>query len=134
PTGELKENTTWDLIEDIEKLREHLLITNWIVVGGSWGATLALLYAQTYPTKVKSLILRGPWLNRPEDIHWLYQEGASKIFPEYWEEFIKLIPINKRDNIIQAYYDVFINADNEKKHQYARSYALWEIATCRLIP
>ena len=95
PFAELKENTTWDLVDDIEKIRNHLSIDNWVVFGGSWGSTLSLAYSQTYPNSCKGLILRGIFLVRKKEIDWFYQEGANNIFPDRWESF--LAPIQTRE-------------------------------------
>ena len=88
PHAGLRNNTTWDLVADIEKIREHLGIDRWLVFGGSWGSTLALAYAQTHPERVRALVLRGIFLCRPHEISWFYQQGASRLFPDYWEDFI----------------------------------------------
>ena len=92
PHAELKENTTWDLVNDIEKIREFLNIDSWLVFGGSWGSTLALTYAITYPKKCKALILRGIFLLRKIEIDWFYQTGCSYIYPDEWENYISVIP------------------------------------------
>ena len=92
PNGELRENTTWNLVSDLEKLRSHLAITRWLVFGGSWGSTMALTYAITHQQPVLGLILRGIFLCRSAEIAWMYQDGASHIFPETWEKFITKIP------------------------------------------
>ena len=92
PHAELRENTTWDLVADIEKLREHLGIERWVVFGGSWGSTLALAYSQTHPRRVKELVLRGIFLLRRRELQWFYQEGASRLFPDAWEGYLAPIP------------------------------------------
>jgi len=102
PAAELRENSTWDLVNDIEKIREHLGIQDWIVFGGSWGSTLALAYAETHPEKVKGLILRGIFLCRPSEIKWFYQFGASEIFPDVWESYYNFIPENERHDFVSA--------------------------------
>jgi len=89
PHASLEENTTWDLVADIEKLREHLGIDKWQVFGGSWGSTLALAYAETHPDRVTELVLRGIFLCRPKEIKWFYQEGTSWLFADVWEEYLK---------------------------------------------
>ena len=91
PHASLENNTTWDLVSDIECLREKLAIQKWLVFGGSWGSTLALAYAQTHPTSVSEMVLRGIFLLREKELQWFYQEGASHIFPEAWANFIKII-------------------------------------------
>ena len=105
PFADLNQNTTWDLVEDIEKIRKHLCVESWVVFGGSWGSTLSLAYSQSHPTVCKALILRGIFLLRKKEIRWFYQEGASKIFPDAWENFLKPIPVDKQDNLLKAYYE-----------------------------
>jgi proline iminopeptidase len=133
PFAELKENTTWDLVDDIEKIRNHLSIDRWVVYGGSWGSTLSLAYSQTYPDSCKALILRGIFLVRKKEIHWFYQEGASKIFPDNWQSFVAPIPIEKRNNLLEAYYNLLIGEDSSKKIEAAKAWSTWEGSTVRLI-
>ena len=133
PFAELKENTTWDLVDDIEKIRKHLSIDRWVVYGGSWGSTLSLAYSQTYPDSCKALILRGIFLVRKKEIHWFNQEGASKILPDDWQSFIAPIPIEKRDNLLEAYYNLLIGKDSSKKIEAAKAWSTWEGSTVRLI-
>jgi len=104
PHASLEDNTTWDLVSDIEKLREHLGIEKWEVFGGSWGSTLSLAYAETHPSRATELVLRGIFLCRRKEIKWFYQEGASWIFPDVWEEYLKVIPEAERDDMVSAYY------------------------------
>jgi proline iminopeptidase len=98
PHASLENNTTWHLVEDLERIREHLGIDKWVLFGGSWGSTLALAYAQTHPERVHGLILRGIFLCRPQEIEWFYQEGASRLFPDYWQDYIAPIPPDERDD------------------------------------
>ena len=133
PFAELKENTTWDLVDDIEKIRNHLSIDRWVIYGGSWGSTLSLAYSQTYPDSCKALILRGIFLVRKKEIHWFYQEGASKIFPDNWQSFVAPIPIEKRNNLLEAYYNLLIGEDSSKKIEAAKAWSTWEGSTVRLI-
>lgn len=133
PFAELKENTTWDLVDDIEKIRNHLSIDNWVVFGGSWGSTLSLAYSQTYPNSCKGLILRGIFLVRKKEIDWFYQEGANNIFPDRWESFLAPIPIEKRDNLMQAYYEILTGDDHSKKIEAAKAWSTWEGSTVRLM-
>ena len=133
PFAELKENTTWDLVDDIEKIRNHLSIDNWVVFGGSWGSTLSLAYSQTYPNSCKGLILRGIFLVRKKEIDWFYQEGANNIFPDRWESFLEPIPVEKRDNLIQAYYEILTGDDHSKKIEAAKAWSTWEGSTVRLM-
>ena len=106
PHAELRENTTWDLVADIERVREHLGIDRWQVFGGSWGSTLALTYAQTHPDKVTELVLRGIFLARNEELRWFNEMdgGAQYIFPERWARFRDFIPAAERDNMTEAYW------------------------------
>lgn len=133
PAAELTENTTWDLVEDIEKIRTNLKIDKWIVFGGSWGSTLALAYAETYPEKVKALILRGIFLCRPSELKWFYQEGASHLFPDIWENYYHHIPEKERHDFITAYYKRLTSTDLNTRVSAAKIWSQWEAATCRLI-
>jgi proline iminopeptidase len=103
PHASIEENTTWDLVADMEKIREHLGIDKWLVFGGSWGSTLSLAYAETHPERCTHLVLRGIFLLRKWEIDWLYQYGASAIFPDFWEEYLKPIPENERHDMLGAY-------------------------------
>ena len=113
PHAELRENTTWDLVGDIEKIREHLGINNWVVFGGSWGSTLSLAYSQTHPYLCTVLILRGIFMLRQKELHWFYQEGASNIFQDAWEEYLKPIPQGERDDLLNAYYKRLTSEDKK---------------------
>ena len=104
PHADLVDNTTWDLVADIEKLREHLGIERWQVFGGSWGSTLALAYAQTHPERVTELVLRGIFLLRRWELEWFYQEGASRLFPDAWEHYLDAIPPVERHDLICAFH------------------------------
>jgi proline iminopeptidase len=134
PHAELYENTTWHLIDDIEKLRTHLSIENWIVFGGSWGSTLALLYAETHPARVKGLILRGIFLCRKQEINWFYQTGASRIFPDAWEHYWNHIPAEERHDMVQAYYRRLTDKDAQVRLAAAKPWSVWEGSTSRLLP
>lgn len=134
PFAELKENTTWDLVSDIEKLRTHLGIERWIVFGGSWGSTLSLSYAITHPEKVIGLALRGIFLCREKEIKWFYQEGASKLFPEAYQKYIKPIPLSERHDLVQAFYKRLTSKDREVQIEAARAWSVWEASTSRLTP
>jgi proline iminopeptidase len=133
PHAELEGNTTWDLVEDIETLREKLGIDTWQVFGGSWGSTLALAYAETHPERVRSLVLRGIFLCRPKEIRWFYQEGASWIFPDVWEEFEKVIPEEERGDFVSAYYRRLTSADEATRLEAARAWSVWEGSTSKLL-
>lgn len=126
PHAELTHNTTQHLIQDIEAIREYLGITQWVVFGGSWGSTLGLVYAQAYPTSVLGLILRGVFLNRPQDLHWFFQEGASYIFPDEWEIFRDFIPVEERTNLVAAYYHRLTGEDELTRMAAAKAWSLWE--------
>lgn len=132
PCAELRENTTWDLVADIETLRKMLNIEKWIVFGGSWGSTLALTYAIKHSEKVTALILRGIFLCRPSEIKWYYQEGASNIFPDIWEEYLKPIPVNERADLVAAYYTRLTHSDYNTRLEAAKAWSKWEAATSRL--
>ena len=134
PYAELRENTTWDLVSDIEKLREHLQIEKWVVFGGSWGSTLALAYSQTHPNRCRGLILRGIFMLRPKELHWFYQSGASYIYPDAWQEYLKPIPLEERDNLISAYYKRLTSKDKNIRLEAARAWSIWEASTSKLIP
>lgn len=134
PFAELEQNTTWDLVNDIELLRRHLGITNWLVFGGSWGSTLALAYAITHPQAVLGLILRGIFLCRPREISWFYQEGASRIFPDIWENYFNFIPPAERSDMVKAYYKRLTSTDQQLQLEAARHWSQWEMATSYLVP
>ncbi|MEQ1722223.1 MAG: prolyl aminopeptidase [Pseudobdellovibrio sp.] len=133
PAAELKENTTWNLVKDIEQIREHLDIQDWIVFGGSWGSTLALAYAETHPERVKALILRGIFLCRPSEIKWFYQFGASEIFPDIWESYYNHIPAEERHDFVTAYYKRLTHSDESVRLSAAKVWSKWEAATSRLL-
>ncbi len=134
PHAELARNTTQHLIDDIEKIREHFGIKQWVLFGGSWGSTLALLYAQAYPSRVKGMILRGIFLCRHSDLQWFYQEGASYVFPDYWQKFIQPIRADKRDNYIAAYYELLTSGNELAKMNAAKQWSLWEGSCATLRP
>jgi proline iminopeptidase len=133
PYAELKENTTWDLVSDIEKLREHLGIDKWVVFGGSWGSTLSLAYSQTHPEKCKGLILRGIFMLRRKELLWFYQEGTSYIYPDAWEEYLKPIPPEERHDLISAYHQRLNSEDRRVRLEAARAWSVWEASTSKLI-
>lgn len=134
PYAELKENTTWDLVADIEKLRHHLKVEQWIVFGGSWGSTLALLYAETHPTHVSAMVLRGIFLCRKQEIDWFYQKGASHVFPDFWEPYREAIPAEERGDFVRAYYKRLTDPNRAVRMPAARAWSVWEGSTSRLIP
>ena len=132
PHACLEKNTTWDLVSDIELIRERLQIKQWLVFGGSWGSTLALAYAQSHPDAVSEMILRGIFMLRKKELDWFYQEGASNIFPDAWEKFIEPIEKSKRDDLISAYYEIFNGKDENKKIEAAIAWSRWEGSTVNL--
>ncbi|HEX7672525.1 MAG TPA: prolyl aminopeptidase [Bdellovibrio sp.] len=132
PCAELRDNDTWNLIKDTETIREFLKIDTWVVFGGSWGSTLALAYAITHPERVKALVLRGIFLCRPSEIKWFYQEGASNIFPDVWDEYLKPIPMNERHDMVAAYYKRLTHTDAAIRLEAAKAWSKWEAATSRL--
>jgi proline iminopeptidase len=132
PHASLEENTTWHLVSDIEQLREHLGIDMWQVFGGSWGSTLALAYAETHPDRVRELVLRGIFLCRPKEIQWFYQDGASAIFPDVWEEYLKVIPEKERADMVSAYYRRLTSEDYAVRLAAARAWSIWEGSTSKL--
>ena len=134
PAASLEANTTQHLVADIELLREQLNIDQWLVFGGSWGSTLALSYAQTHPARVSELVLRGIFLLRKHEIDWFYQEGASRLFPDRWQEFLSPIPESERSNLLQAYHRRLNGADDEIRLAAARAWSVWEGATSTLLP
>lgn len=133
PHAELSENTTQDLVADIEHIRQHLGIEAWLVFGGSWGSTLALAYAQVHSSHVTGLILRGVFLCRSRDIHWFYQDGASCIYPDLWQDYIAVIPENERDDLLTAFYKRLTSANNNIQLEAARAWSIWEGRTSNLI-
>ena len=134
PFAELEGNTTWDLVADIEKLREMVGVEQWQVFGGSWGSTLALAYAQTHPTRVSELILRGIFTLRRWELLWYYQHGASLLFPDKWEGFIAAIPPEERDDMIGAYRRRLISPDAQVQRAAALAWSKWEGETITLLP
>jgi proline iminopeptidase len=134
PHASLENNTTQHLIADIEKIREELGVRKWVVAGGSWGSTLALAYAQAHPRRVSGLIVRGIFLSTPKEIHWFYQEGASRIYPDYWQDFIEPIPENERDNLLQAYHQRLASGNEIGRMRVAKAWSLWEARTATLLP
>ncbi len=134
PYASLEANTTWDLVADIEKLRERLGIEKWQVFGGSWGSTLALAYAESYPERVTELVLRGIFLLRKQEIDWFYQRGASAIYPDVWEAYREHIPEAERGDMLAAYYKRLTSEDPGVRLAAAKRWSGWEGATSKLIP
>lgn len=134
PHASLEHNSTQALIDDLELVREKLNIDKWVLMGGSWGTTLALTYAQMHPEKVLGLILRGVFLGRKQDIDWLYDEGTRKIFPDYWQEFIQPIPKDERDNLVEAFYARLTGQDELARMAAAKAWSVWEGKAATLEP
>lgn len=134
PHASLENNTTWDLIADMETLRETLRVDRWQVFGGSWGSTLALAYAQTHPDRVTELVLRGIFTLRREELLWFYQEGASAVFPDAWEAYLKPIPEDERSDMMAAYYKRLTGTDKRAQLEAAKAWSLWEGGTVSLLP
>jgi len=133
PHAELQENTTWDLIADIEKIRQHLEIDKWVVFGGSWGSTLSLSYAITHPDRCKALVLRGIFMIRKKEINWFYQDGTSNIYPDAWEHYLRPIPEDERHDLVTAYYKRLTSNDDSVRIEAAKAWSIWEASTSKLI-
>ena len=134
PYAEVRENSTWELVADIERIREQLGIERWMVFGGSWGATLGLAYAEKHPQRVTELILRGIFLLRQREVDWLYQEGTSRIFPDAWEPYRDTIPEAERGDFMQAYAKRLLSEDPALNLPAAKAWSIWEGACSKLIP
>ena len=132
PHADLVDNTTWDLVADIEKIREMLGIERWQVFGGSWGSTLALAYAETHPQRVTELVLRGIFMLRRWELEWFYQEGASRLFPDAWEHYLAAIPPVERHDLISAYHRRLTSDDESVRLAAAKAWSIWEGATSYL--
>lgn len=126
PNASLEDNTTWSLIEDIERLREHLGVEKWCVFGGSWGSTLALAYAIKHPDRVESLVLRGIFLLTPRELRWFYQDGASMLFPDAWARFCAPIPLDERHDMISAFHKRLTSPDRRIQAEAAAAWSQWE--------
>ena len=134
PHAELEDNHTWALVSDMEAIRTTLGIEQWTVFGGSWGSTLALAYAETHPDRCNGLILRGIFTLRQKEIRWFYQEGASYLYPDAWEQYLVPIPAAERDHLLTAYYQRLTSEDRQTRLKAARAWAIWEASTSKLIP
>lgn len=128
PSASVDANTTWDLISDIERIRQALGIERWIVFGGSWGATLALLYAETHPERVEALVLRGVFTMTQAELDWFYRGGAGQFWPEQWRAFSHMVPRDERDDLIAAYHRRLFSGDLAEQTRFARAWAGWESA------
>jgi proline iminopeptidase len=135
PFASLDNNTTWDLVDDIEKLRVDVMgVERWMVFGGSWGSTLSLAYAQTHPDRVTELVLRGIFLFRRGEVDWLYKYGASELFPEEWERFVDFIPAGERGDLVEAYHKRLTGDDPAVQLEAAKRWSMWEGVTVTLLP
>ena len=134
PHASLNNNTTWDLIKDLENLRTRLDISKWLVFGGSWGSTLSLAYAQTHPERVSELVLRGIFLCRPHELKWFYQHGAHFLFPDEFEKYNSVIPASERNDLIAAFYKKLTSDDQKTRFEAAAAWSRWEGATLSLLP
>jgi proline iminopeptidase len=134
PHASLEANTTWHLVADVERLRAHLNVAQWLVFGGSWGSTLALAYAEKHPQAVSELVLRGIFLLRRKELVWFYQQGASMIFPERWQDYLAPIPENERGDLLGAYHRRLLSGDRDTRLAAARAWSIWEGATSSLWP
>lgn len=132
PFAELRENTTWDLVGDLEKIRQNCGIEKWLVFGGSWGSTLGLAYAQAYPDRCTGLILRGIFTLRQQELDWFYKEGASRIFPEAWAGFVAPVKDESPENYISAYYKLLTSDDESTRIRAAKAWSIWEASTASL--
>jgi len=130
----LVDNTTWHSVSDIEALREHCSIDRWQVFGGSWGSTLGMAYAQTYPDRVSELVMRGLFTLRRSELQWFYQDGASHVYPDFWEGYVAPIPEDERGDLIAAYYQRLTGDDKAAQVECARAWALWEFSAISLWP
>ncbi|MEO1055938.1 MAG: prolyl aminopeptidase [Actinomycetota bacterium] len=134
PHASLVDNTTWALVDDIERLRTHLDIDAWQVFGGSWGSTLALTYAEQHPDRVTELVLRGIFLLRRAELLWFYQEGASWVYPDKWEAYLAAIPEVEHGDLISAYQRRLTSDNSEVRMAAAKAWSVWEGATSNLLP
>ena len=134
PLAELEGNSTDTLVQDMETIRQFLGIDRWLLFGGSWGSTLSLVYAEAYPERVLGLVLRGIFLCRPRDIQWFYQEGASRVFPDYWQDFLAPIPEDERHDMVTAYYRRLTSANELEQIQAAKAWSIWEGRCATLHP
>jgi proline iminopeptidase len=134
PHASLEANTTWHLVDDIERLRAVVGVERWLVFGGSWGSTLALAYSETHPTRVSALILRGVYTATPAELAWYYQFGVSEMFPDKWAGFVAPIPPAERGDMIQAYRRVLTGDDESAKLEAAKAWTIWEGETITLLP
>ena len=135
PYASLEANTTWDLVEDIEKLRTQVAkVERWQVFGGSWGSTLAITYAEKYPERISELVLRGIFLFDQYEVDWLYKAGADAVYPDGWEEFVAVIPESERGDLVEAYRKRLTGDDEDVQLEAAKAWSTWEARTVTLLP
>ncbi len=134
PHAALEHNTTQNLVADMERIREFFSIEQWLLFGGSWGSTLSLLYAEAHPERMLGLILRGIFLCRDEDVHWFYQQGASALFPDYWQDYLEPIPEDEQDDLLKAYYQRLTSDNQLAQMQAAKAWSIWEGRCSTLTP
>ncbi|MGN7753862.1 prolyl aminopeptidase [Sinorhizobium sp. 22678] len=134
PHAEIEANTTWHLVADIERLREFCGVGKWLVFGGSWGSTLALAYAETYPERVSELVVRGIYTLTKAELDWYYQFGVSEMFPDKWERFIAPIPPEERHEMMRAYHRRLTSEDRATRLAAAKAWSIWEGETITLLP
>lgn len=134
PHAELDANTTWHLVDDIERLREMIGVETWLVFGGSWGSTLALAYSEKHPERVSELVVRGVFTLTKAEIDWYYQGGVSEFFPDKWERFIAPIPQEERDDLVAAYRKRLTSEDRTQRIEAAKTWSVWEGETITLLP
>ncbi len=134
PHAELQDNTTQALVADMEAIREFLHVDKWVLFGGSWGSTLSLVYAETYPERVLGLVLRGIFLCRDKDLQWFYQDGASRLFPDFWEGYWLHIPEDERHDMIAAYHRRLTGPDEIARMAAAKLWSVWEGCCSTLRP
>lgn len=134
PHASLEGNTTQALVADMELIRAHLGIDRWLLFGGSWGSTLSLVYAETHPERVLGLILRGIFMCRSHEIDWFYQQGASRLFPEYWQEYLMPIPSAERGDLLRAFHKRLTSDNEMQRMAAAKAWSLWEGRTSTLRP
>ncbi|KCZ48886.1 hypothetical protein HY17_14500 [Hyphomonas sp. CY54-11-8] len=126
PHSELRENTTWDLVDDIEALRDHVGVSQWLVFGGSWGSTLSLAYGVTHPERTLGLVLRGIFLVSKPEVQWFYQSGASRLFPDAYDRYVVPIPEDERDDLLMAFHRRLTGDDRQSRIEAARAWSRWE--------
>ncbi len=134
PHASLQANTTWDLVDDVERLRQHLDVDRWQVFGGSWGSTLAIAYGSKFPDRVTEFVLRGVFLFLPDEMDWFYGNGTRVLFPDAYEEFVSALPPAERTNVVRNYYARLTDDDRTVRESAARAWSVWECRVATLFP